>query len=134
MYAYFMTSFSRKAYIKEKYPTRLLEKTLVVEQELEKEFYKLYNETRLMLMRELEEYNNFVRDGAIHYAQLILNRYMFISFAEDTGLLPSQVSTDTIITPIRKGNLRHKSIWQRLNELYGLTEEEIGIIEGSLND
>jgi hypothetical protein len=134
MYAYFMTSFSRKAYIKEKYPTRLLEKTLVVEQELEKEFYKLYNETRLMLMRELEEYNNFVRDGAIHYAQLILNRYMFISFAEDTGLLPSQVSTDTIITPIREGNLRHKSIWQRLNELYGLTEEEIGIIEGSLND
>jgi hypothetical protein len=86
MYAYFMTSFSLKAYIK-KYPTRLLEKTLVVERELEKEFDKLYNETRLMLMRELEEYNNFVRDGAIHYAQLILNRYMFISFAEDTGLL-----------------------------------------------
>ena len=118
MYAYFMTSFSLKAYITEKYPTRLLEKTLVVERELEKEFYKLYNETRLMLMRELEEFNNFVRDGAIHYAQLILNRYMFISFAEDTGLLPSQVSTDTIITPIRKGNLRHKSIWQRLNELF----------------
>ena len=118
MYAYFMTSFSLKAYIKEKYPTRLLEKTLVVERELEKEFYKLYNETRLMLMRELEEYNNFVRDGAIHYAQLILNRYMFISFAEDTGLLPSQVSTDTIITPIQKGNLRHRSIWQRLNELF----------------
>ena len=118
MYAYFMTSFSLKAYIKERYPTRLLAKTLVVERELEKEFYKLYNETRLMLMRELEEFNNFVRDGAIHYAQLILNRYMFISFAEDTGLLPSQVSTDIIITPIRKGNLRHKSIWHRLNELF----------------
>ncbi|WJI09297.1 hypothetical protein FGU46_03885 [Methanobacterium sp. CWC-01] len=118
MYAFFMTSFSLKAYIKEKYPTRLMEKTLVVERELEKEFYKLYNETRLMLMRELEEYNNFVRDGAIHYAQLILNRYMFVSFAEDTGLLPSQVSTDTIITPIQKGNLRHRSIWQRLNELF----------------
>lgn len=71
MYAYFMTCFSLKAYIKEKYPARLLEKTLVVERELEKEFYKLYNETRLMLMRELEEFNNFVRDGVIHYALLI---------------------------------------------------------------
>ena len=42
---------------------------------------------------------------------------MFICFAEDTKLLPSQISIDTIATPIQKGNLRHGSIWQRLNEL-----------------
>jgi hypothetical protein len=36
MYAYFMTSFSLKAYIKEKYQACLMEKTLVVERELEK--------------------------------------------------------------------------------------------------
>lgn len=43
---------------------------------------------------------------------------MFICFAEDIDLLPAQVSTDTILTPILKGNLRHGSIWQRLNELF----------------
>lgn len=118
IFSYFMLIFSKESHLKEGLIDKLFEKTLVVERELEKEFYKLYNETRLMLMRELEEFNNFVRDGAIHYAQLILNRYMFVSFAEDTGLLPSQISTDTIVTPIKKGNLRHRSIWQRLNELF----------------
>ena len=118
IFSYFMLIFSKESHLKDGLIDKLFEKTLVVERELEKEFYKLYNETRLMLMRELEEFNNFVRDGAIHYAQLILNRYMFVSFAEDTGLLPSQISTDTIVTPIKKGNLRHRSIWQRLNELF----------------
>ncbi|MEN6551811.1 MAG: N-6 DNA methylase, partial [Methanobacterium sp.] len=79
---------------------------------------KLFHETRLMLIKELEEFNDLTREESVHYAQLILNRYMFIAFAEDTGLLTSQISTDTIVTPIKKGNLRHRSIWQRLNELF----------------
>ena len=61
---------------------------------------------------------NLSRLDSIHYAQMIMNRYMFICFAEDIDLLPAQVSTDTILTPILKGNLRHGSIWQRLNELF----------------
>jgi len=95
-----------------------MDKTVVIERELEKEFYKLYNETRLMLIKEFEELNNLSRLESIHYAQMIMNRYMFICFAEDIDLLPAQVSTDTILTPILKGNLRHGSIWQRLNELF----------------
>ena len=61
---------------------------------------------------------NLSRLDSIHYAQMIMNRYMFICFAETVDLLPAQVSTDTILTPILKGNLRHGSIWQRLNELF----------------
>jgi len=71
-----------------------------------------------MLIKEFEELNNLSRLESIHYAQMIMNRYMFICFAEDIELLPAQVSTDTILTPILKGNLRHGSIWQRLNELF----------------
>ena len=118
IFSYFMLSFSKKSYINTGYIDKLMDKTVVIERELEKEFYKLYNETRLMLIKEFEEINELSRLDSIHYAQMIMNRYMFICFAEDIDLLPSQVSTDTILTPILKGNLRHRSIWQRLNELF----------------
>jgi len=114
----FMIAFSKKSHTEKDYPKKLLKATLVVEKQLEHNFYKLFHETRLMLIKELEEFNDLSREEAVHYAQLILNRYMFIAFAEDSGLLHSQLSTDTIVTPIKKGNLRHRSIWQRLNELF----------------
>jgi hypothetical protein len=117
-FCYFMLAFSKESYINNEYPVKLLEETLVIERQLENNFYKLFHETRMMLIKELEEFNDFNRVDAVHYAQLILNRYMFISFAEDAGLLIGQISSNTIITPIRQGNLRHNSIWQRLNELF----------------
>jgi hypothetical protein len=118
LFSYFMLSFSKKSYIDTGYIDKLMDKTVVIERELEKEFYRLYNETRLMLIKEFEEINKLSRLNSIHYAQMIMNRYMFICFAEDIDLLPAQVSTDTILNPIVNGNLRHGSIWQRLNELF----------------
>lgn len=137
MFKSFMLSFSRNSHLDKEYPEKLLQETLVVEKQLENNFYKLFHETRLMLIKELEEFNDLSRNEAVHYAQLILNRYMFVSFAEDTGLLPSQISTDTIVTPIKKGNLRHRSIWQRLNELFldindGNEYKKISAYNGSL--
>lgn len=116
-FAFFMLSFSRESHIKSDNISKARKETLIVDRKLASEFYKLYNETRLMLIKELEVESQMERLDAIHYAQLILNRYMFICFAEDTNLLPSQISIDTISTPILKGNIRHRSIWQRLNEL-----------------
>jgi hypothetical protein len=117
-FSYFMATFSCKSHIQSGYIQKIHKETLIVDRKLASEFYKLYNETRLMLIKELETNSSCERLDAIHYAQLILNRYMFICFAEDTGLLPSQVSVETIATPIKIGNLRHGSIWQRLNELF----------------
>jgi hypothetical protein len=114
----FMIAFSKKSHVEYNYPDKLLEKTLVIEKDLEKNFYKLFHETRLMLITELELMNNLNREDSIHHAQIILNRYMFISFAEDTGLISSQISTDTIKTPIERGDLRDYTLWQRLNELF----------------
>lgn len=116
-FAYFMLAFSRESHIEFDYINKVKEGTLIVDRKLASEFYKLYNETRLMLIKELETENKMERLDAIHYAQLILNRYMFVCFAEDTNLLPPQISIDTILTPIQKGNIRHRSIWQRINEL-----------------
>lgn len=117
-YSYFMLALSKKSHLESDYIKRIHEGTLLVDRKLASEFYKLYNETRLMLIKELQETSKLDKLEAIKYAQLILNRYMFICFAEDVDLLPSQISVDTIATPIQKGNLRHGSIWQRLNELF----------------
>ena len=57
LFSYFMLSFSKKSYIDTGYIDKLMDKTVVIERELEKEFYKLYNETRLMLIKEFEEIN-----------------------------------------------------------------------------
>ena len=71
-----------------------------------------------MLTKELEEHNDFDRVQAVHYAQLILNRYMFICFAEDIELLPSQITISTITAPIKVKNVKRNSIWYSLNDLF----------------
>lgn len=123
-FKYFMLAFSKKSHLKEEYADKLLKKSLVVERDLESDFYKLFHETRLMLIKELEDINGFKTPKAVHYAQAILNRYMFICFAEDiNNLLPSEISTETIYVPIRERNISHRTIWNRLNELFGFINE-----------
>lgn len=100
----FMVAFSRKSHIDEGYADKLLKESLVIERDIEADFYNLFHETRLMLIKELEDINGFTTPQAVHYAQAILNRYMFICFAEDiNNLLPSETSTETIYTPIKRG-------------------------------
>lgn len=111
----FMLVFSKFS-IENNLIENLLSKTIFVERDLEAEFYKLYNETRLMIIAELEHIHpEFTRDESVHYAQLILNRYIFICFAEDLGLLPGEITVETI-SGVK--NLRGSEIWHDLNGLF----------------
>lgn len=116
----FLTVFSRKAILEKDYLNELYDSKGLFPQEfnLENEFYKLYNETRMMFIKELEETNKLDKDEAIEYAQLILNRYIFTCFCEDKGLLPDNLTTDEILTPIKRKVLAISTIWNRLNELF----------------
>lgn len=97
----------------------LVDKTITIQEDFNDEFYKLYSETRLMIIHDLEENSeNINRIQAIHYAQLILDRVIFICFAEDKKLLPEQILEKTILTPIRNGNVRKHRIFDRLRELF----------------
>ncbi|WP_431061616.1 Eco57I restriction-modification methylase domain-containing protein [Methanobacterium sp.] len=114
----FMLIFSKFS-IENNLTEKLLTKTHFVERELEDEFYKLYSETRLMLIAELEHvHSEFTREESVHYAQLILNRYIFICFAEDLGLLPEEISVESIQNPVKNHDLGHNEIWHRLNKLF----------------
>ncbi|MDR3292017.1 MAG: Eco57I restriction-modification methylase domain-containing protein [Methanobrevibacter sp.] len=120
----FLLIFSKYSLLDNNIISNLYKSTILIEQNLESNFYKLFSETRLMIIAELQ--NNHpekTKTEIIHYAQSILNRYIFICFAEDLGLLPPETSTETLITPINHKNLFKNTLWDRLNELFMFVNE-----------
>ena len=134
----FLLIFSKFSLIDEDIPQTLLKETKIIERELEDEFYLLFSETRLMLIKELENSDDRIdRLEAIRIAQLILNRFIFLCFAEDLRLIPPETTADIILTPIRHNNLSRYTMWNRLNELFmfadeGNEEREITSFNGGL--
>ncbi|MCK4730292.1 MAG: N-6 DNA methylase [Candidatus Aenigmarchaeota archaeon] len=82
----------------------LEEASSVEDRNFTKEFYKLFHETRLMLIKDFEE-NGLTKEEAVHYAQVYLNRLMFIFFAEDTGLLDERYFEEKILQVLKTGIL-----------------------------
>lgn len=134
----FLLIFSKFSLIEKDIPQTLLKETKIIERKLEDEFYKLFSETRLMLIKELENSSEAIdRIEAIRFAQLILNRFIFLCFAEDLRLIPSETTADVILTPIKHKNLFDFTMWDRLNELFrfadkGNEERGIGAFNGGL--
>ena len=114
-FQYFMLIFSLKSH-EEGIIQRLMD-TISVDWEFESNFYNLYHQTRLMLISELE-IHGFETVDAIHYAQKILNRYIFICFVEDKGLITPETSKNTIISTLGSGILGRDNIWRVLNDLF----------------
>ena len=92
----FVAVFSKEKILDEDFIPQLYEQSVSEEREITKHFYKLYHETRLMLIKEFISNNN-TKDNSIHYAQLILNRLVFIFFAEDNGKLRKNLFSDLIL-------------------------------------
>lgn len=112
---------SKRFFKEEKILEALINETIVVEREVSGKLYKLYHETRLILIRQLNYYNpGFTFHKSITYAQLIMNRIIFICFAEDRGLLPSQILTSIIQILIEKKFIKRKrcAIWKAINDLF----------------
>lgn len=128
----FLLIFSKFSLIDEDIPQTLLKETKIIERELEDEFYQLFSETRLMLIKELENSDTHIdRIEAIRLSQLILNRFIFLCFAEDLRLIPLETTADIILTPIKHNNLSRYTMWNRINELFMFADE--GNIERGIN-
>ena len=128
----FLLIFSKFSLIDKDIPQTLLNETKIIERELEDEFYQLFSETRLMLIKELENSDAHIdRIEAIRLSQLILNRFIFLCFAEDLRLIPLETTADIILTPIKHNNLSRYTMWNRINELFMFADE--GNIERGIN-
>src|SRR3989344_172949 len=96
----FIAIFSKEQIIDNNFVEKLEEESAKEERNFTKEFYKLFNETRLMLIKEFQEGSNS-KEESIHYAQIYLNRLMFVFFAEDTDKLERRLFEDSIITALK---------------------------------
>jgi len=121
----FIAIFSKESIIDKEFIEKLYEKSIIEEREFTKEFYKLFHETRLMLIKELQD-NGATKDESIHFTQIFLNRLMFVFFAEDTGKLRQRLFEEKLLNILKADSVFSentklvctliKSIFQNLNE------------------
>lgn len=74
---------------------RLLEKTDNRQREVGDELYQSYSDHRYRLIEELHVKRGKPLDKAIHIAQKILDRIIFVAFCEDRNLLPEKCIENT---------------------------------------
>jgi hypothetical protein len=96
----FVGIFSKRSLIDSKFISELYRESVLEEKEFTKHFYKLFHETRLMLIKEFQDNRDVHKDDAIRYAQVFLNRIVFALFLEDTGKMRKRVVTESIINSL----------------------------------
>ncbi len=70
---------------------QLLYDTLHAQREVSDELYDIYRDNRLVLVRHLIHQKAKSIDAAIHIAQKLLDRILFIAFCEDRRLMPPEL-------------------------------------------
>lgn len=93
----FVGIFSKNRIVDQGFVETLTYESIIEQEDLTGDFYKLFHETRLMLMRSFEDKKNISRPNAIKYAQMFLNRLIFIFFSEDNDLTISGLFTKQMV-------------------------------------
>lgn len=116
----FLGIFSYKNLIIKKSLEELYNSSVSEEREFTKEFYKLFHETRLMLIKAFQEKEHVDMEEALHYAQLFLNRLIFVFFASDKGDIESRLFTNRILKILEAGKSSESSrlIFDNISKLF----------------
>ena len=116
----FIGIFSYKKLVLEKSLVTLYKTSITKEKDFTKEFYKLFHETRLMMIKAFQEKEEVEEDEAIHYAQLMLNRLIFVFFEEDKGDIEERLFTKRIlkILDVSQCTEFSKSIFEDIQNLF----------------
>ena len=97
----------------------LLSEVRINQEQIGKAFYSHYKEARLGLLRDLYQRNKSVRadiNFGIEKAQKIIDRIVFVCFAEDRGLLPDNILHQVIESS--KTNVFGGSLWNALRGFF----------------
>ncbi len=117
----FIGMFSYEKLVLKNDKTKLYNATIDEEREFTKEFYKLFHETRLMLIKAFQDKTDVTKGDAIYYTQIFLNRLIFIFFVEDRGYLSdSRLFTNRLLKLIDAGQSTEHSrkIYDEISELF----------------
>lgn len=105
----FIGIFSYENLIIKKSLEELYNSSVSEEREFTKEFYKLFHETRLMLIKAFQEKERVDMEEALHHAQLFLNRLIFVFFVSDKGDIESRLFTNRILKILEAGKSSESS-------------------------
>lgn len=83
----FLYLFSQEYLIEKKSSDRLVTETIMLERDITKKFYDLFDETRKMLVSDISKNGEISQADAMMFAQTILNRLVFILFVEDRKMV-----------------------------------------------
>jgi len=96
----------------------LLQQTDERQREVGRELYRRYQDQRVALIRHLRRPpHDKSLDAAIHIAQVLLDRIIFIAFCEDRGLLPPK-SIDAAWREVGAFSLATNPRWDRFRQLF----------------
>lgn len=117
----FVGIFSRKNLVQKNQINELGQNSMDVEEEIEKKFYDLFHRTRLMLMEEIRDTAKISADEAKHYAQLYLNRLIFLFFVEDNGQIRTDFFKESVMQALESPSIT-ESTHKISQEILGLFE------------
>ncbi len=122
--------FHKKALIDHRLIDTLRQRAYKQEHEMTSEFYRLFHECRLQLIWEIRLQNPDIDlKSVVHQAQLILNRWLFICYAETkpgSDLMPSDLTSQTVSLPISEKRI--------LKSHQGLVKSELDILFSMLKN
>lgn len=116
----FIGIFGKERILQKDYHKQLHKESVEVDEQLTKEFYDLFHQTRLMLIEEFKQNPEVRKDEAIHYAQLYLNRLIFIFFVEDHSFIYNRTFSEQISLVLKPELIGDDTrlVCQRVNTLF----------------
>lgn len=122
----FVGIFSKSRVLSSNLFDDLHKESVAEEREFTKEFYKLFHETRLMLIESFQNKDNVSKNEAINYAQIFLNRLIFMFFVEDRGFVrDNRMFYNRVLKLLDAGqpNEHSKKICEDISELFTIFNE-----------
>lgn len=114
-YSRFMLLLSAESLLSGK-TKALLEESEQQDQDITRQLYADYSSLRATLVDEIINSNPSIEPvDAVHFGQKILDRILFIAFAEDTGLLPDRTLQKAYKT---KNPFNPQPIWENFRGLF----------------
>jgi hypothetical protein len=100
----------------------LLENDILNQKKIENEFYDLYKLTRENLLKDIKKHNSSIDIKVIlNKVQKILDRFIFICFAQDKALLPNSMLKNAIKNG--ENTYAKNGIWNELKSIFNLIDK-----------
>ena len=127
----FVGIFSKNTLIYEGFAEKVSKESITEEREFTNEFYKLFHETRLILIKSFQD-KDISKNESIYYAQIFLNRLMFIFFVEDMGFVPdNRMFYNRVLKLLDSGQPTEHSrkVFDDINELFTVFDKGSDILK-----